>query len=178
MAFQTESRSSVCCTVFLTQNINNYIAAFHENAEAHANALLAGLALKVFHRQGDYRTNEWAAQTIAQGRVVYYNGGASESLGLSESDNRGYNRHSSSGPGGGSAGGGMNSGTSSGTSRQRSVSEGWSQQRGFQVEPEVFTRLKSGGSEHKNQVEAILFKSGASFTPTGSPFTGVTFRQR
>ena len=178
MAFQTESRSSVCCTVFLTQNINNYVAAFHENAEAHANALLAGLALKVFHRQGDYRTNEWAAQTIAQGRVVYYNGGASDSRGLSESDNSGYNRNWSSGPGGGSGGGGTSSGTSSGTSRQRSTSEGWSQQRGFQVEPEVFTRLKSGGPEHKKQVEAILFKSGASFTPTGRPFTGVTFRQR
>ena len=47
---------------------------------------------------------------------------------------------------------------------------------GFQVEPEVFTRLKSGGPEHKNQVEAILFKSGASFEPTGRPFAGVTLR--
>jgi hypothetical protein len=162
----------------LTQNINNYVAAFHENAEAHANALLAGLALKVFHRQGDYRTNEWAAQTIAQGRVVYYNGGVSDSKGFSDSDNWGYNRNWNSGPGGSSGGGGTSSGTSSGTSRQRSTSEGWSQQRGFQVEPEVFTRLKSGGPENKKQVEAILFKSGASFQPTGRPFTGVTFRQR
>jgi hypothetical protein len=80
--------------------------------------------------------------------------------------------------GGSSGGGGTSSGTSSGTSRQRSTSEGWSQQRGFQVEPEVFTRLKSGGPENKKQVEAILFKSGASFAPTGRPFTGVTFRQR
>ena len=178
MAFQTESRSSVCCTVFLTQNINNYFAAFHENAEAHANALLAGLALKVFHRQGDYRTNEWAAQTIAQGRVVYYNGGSSESRGVSQTDSWGRNTTWGSGPGGSSGGGGTNSGDSYGTSRQHSASEGWSQQRGFQVEPEVFTRLKSGGPQNKNHVEAILFKSGASFAPTGRPFTGVTFLQR
>jgi hypothetical protein len=162
----------------LTQNINNYFAAFHENAEANANALLAGLALKVFHRQGDHRTNEWAAQTIAQGRVVYYNGGTSESRGFSQNDNWGYSSNWGHSPGGGSSGGSFNTGESIGTSRQHSSSEGWSQQRGYQVEPEVFTRLKSGGPQHKNQVEAILFKSGARFAPSSKPFTGVTFRQR
>ena len=109
---------------------------------------------------------------------MYYNGGSSESRGFSQSDNWGYSSNWSHGPGGGSGGGGFNSGESIGTSRQYSASEGWSQQRGFQVEPEVFTRLKSGGPEHKRQVEAILFKSGARFMPAGKPFTGVTFRQR
>jgi hypothetical protein len=177
-AFQEASRSSVCGTVFLTQNINNYFAAFHENAEANANALLAGLALKIFHRQGDHRTNEWAAQTIAQGRVVYYNGGSSESRGFSQTDSWGYSSNWSHSTGGDSGGGGFNSGESVGISRQHSASEGWSQQRGFQVEPEVFTRLKSGGPEHKHRVEAVLFKSGASFAPAGKPFTNVAFRQR
>jgi hypothetical protein len=48
----------------------------------------------------------------------------------------------------------------------------------YQVQPEWFTRLKSGGKRHKYQVEAIVYKSGAAFHPSGRPFTGVTFSQR
>ena len=47
----------------------------------------------------------------------------------------------------------------------------------YQVEPEAFTRLKSGGPENSNEVQAVIFKSGAQFPPTGKPFTGVTFKQ-
>jgi hypothetical protein len=175
--FQEASRSSVCATVLLSQNINNYMAAFHENAEPMANALLAGLGTKIFHRNGDYRTNEWAAETIAKGRTVYYSGGSSESRGMSQTDNWGSSSNWGSSPGGASGGGGRNSGHSSGFSRQRSQNEGWNEQMDYQVQPELFTRLKSGGPENRNEVQAVIFRSGAKYPPLGKPFTGVTFKQ-
>jgi len=48
----------------------------------------------------------------------------------------------------------------------------------FQVQPELFTRLKSGAKKHRRRVEAVVFRSGEAFSTTGRPFTGVTFMQR
>jgi hypothetical protein len=61
----------VCCTVFLTQNINTYVRLpSTENAEAHRMRLLAGLAL-TYSTAGRLPTNEWAGgRPSAQGRVV------------------------------------------------------------------------------------------------------------
>jgi hypothetical protein len=42
----------------------------------------------------------------------------------------------------------------------------------YQVQPEVFTRLKAVGN-----IEAIVFKSGAEFPPHGLPWMGVQFKQ-
>jgi len=80
-AFQEACRSSVCATVFLTQNINNYIAAFQQNAEAQAYGLLAGLGTKIFHRNGDPKTNAFAAETIAKSSVYRSSGSDAESRG-------------------------------------------------------------------------------------------------
>jgi hypothetical protein len=175
--FMNECRSSVCATVFLTQNINNYMSSFHVNSEALTNSLLAGMNTKIAHRNGDYRTNQWFAETCAKGRTIFYSGGTSESRGMSENMSWG----SSSG-GGSSAEGASSSysserGGSRGFSRERSTNEGWSEQMEFQVQPEIFTRLKSGGPQNGNEVQAVIFKSGATFPPTGKPFTGVTFKQ-
>ena len=153
------------------------MAVFHQNAEAMTDSLLAGLGTKIFHRNGDHRTNAWAAETCARGRTVFFSGGTTESRGMSENQSWG----SSSG-GGSSADGGSSSysrerGGSTGFSRERSTNEGWSEQMDYQVQPEIFTRLKSGGPQNRNEVQAVVFKSGAAFPPTGKPFTGVTFKQ-
>jgi hypothetical protein len=176
-AFQEASRSSVCATVFLTQNINNYLAAFSMNAEANAYGLLAGLGTKIFHRNGDFKTNTWAADTISRAIQIRYSGGESDTTGTSDSDSWGFNwgtSHSSGGSGssaGGSSGG--NRGRSTSFSRSRGTSENWQQQMDYQVQPETFTRLKAVGN-----VQAVVFKSGAEFPPSGLPYTGVTFRQK
>jgi hypothetical protein len=47
--------------------------------------------------------------------------------------------------------------------------------RKFATEP--FTRLKSGGRQNRNEVQAVIFKSGTPFPPNGKPFTAVTFKQ-
>ena len=172
-----ECRSSVCAVTYLTQNINNYMAGFHQNAEAATNSLLAGLGTKIFHRNGDYRTNQWAAETIARGRAVLYSGGSSESRGMSQTQSHGSSTGSSSGPDGGSTTHSRERGGSITHNRERSTNEGWSEQMEYQVEPETFTRLKSGGPQNGNEVQAVIFKSGAQLPPTGKPFTDVTFKQ-
>ena len=95
--FHNECRSSVCATVLLSQSVNNYIASYHQNAEAQANTLLAGLGKKIFHRNGDYTTNEWAAETCAKGRAIFYRGGSSESRGMSDTQSWGTSWGGSSG---------------------------------------------------------------------------------
>ena len=123
--FQGASRSSLCSTVFLSQNINNYHAAFAYNPEAKANALLAGLGTKIFHRNGDSRTNTWAADTIARAVQIRRSGGTSESDSMSDGQNRGGSQ------GGGTqiSSGNWNRswGTSFGTSKTRGSNEGWSE---------------------------------------------------
>ena len=89
--FQEASRSSMCATVFLTQNINNYLAAFSMNPEANTYGLLAGLGTKIFHRNGDFKTNTWAADTIARAIQIRYSGGESDTRSLSDSDSWGSN---------------------------------------------------------------------------------------
>jgi hypothetical protein len=68
-------------------------------------------------------------------------------------------------------------GGSQGFSREQSTNEGWSEQMDYQVQPELFTRLKSGGRQNRNGVQAVIFKSGTPFPPNGKPFTAVTFKQ-
>jgi len=68
-------------------------------------------------------------------------------------------------------------GGSRGFSREQSTNEGWSEQVDYQVQPELFTRLKSGGRYNRNEVQAVIFKSGMPFPPHGKPFTAVTFKQ-
>ena len=60
----------------------------------------------------------------------------------------------------------------------QSANQGYREEMDFQVQPELFTRLKSGAKTHKRQVEAIVFRFGEAFSTTGKPFTGVTFKQR
>lgn len=63
--FQTTARSSLACTVLLTQNINNYYAQMGgKSAEAKVNSLLGNLATKIFHTNSDTDTNLYASRMI------------------------------------------------------------------------------------------------------------------
>ncbi|HVY29683.1 MAG TPA: TraM recognition domain-containing protein [Polyangiaceae bacterium] len=65
--FQTTARSSRVCTVYLTQNLPNFYAAFGEGrGRSQADSLLGNLQTKVLHCNGDAVTNEWASKMIAQ----------------------------------------------------------------------------------------------------------------
>jgi len=67
MMFQTTARSSLVCTVYLTQSLNNYYFTMGKNNPvARAKSLLANLATKIFCANSDYDTNIYAAQSIGE----------------------------------------------------------------------------------------------------------------
>ena len=174
-AFQEKARSAVAATVYLTQSYSNYLASMEPmRGEAQTNALLGNLATKVFHRNGDEATNEWAAKTIGKGPVWRRQMGTNSSDGFNYGQQDGYNFSSGSGE--------WSGGAQDGTSRQRSISsgsnEGWSEQIDYLVPPALFTRLKSGGPGNQWQVQGVVFKAGKSWARTGRTYLDVTFPQR
>ncbi|GGG37363.1 hypothetical protein GCM10011344_42740 [Dokdonia pacifica] len=65
--FQTTARSSFVCSVYLTQNINNYYFSMgSSNAIARTKSLVGNLATKIFHANSDFDTNEFAANVISK----------------------------------------------------------------------------------------------------------------
>jgi len=61
--FQTTARSSRACTVYLTQNLPNYISALGENLTY---SLLGNLQTKIFHQNSETKTNKYASEIIGQ----------------------------------------------------------------------------------------------------------------
>lgn len=64
--FQAVARSARACTVYLTQNISNYHAKLGSNSAASALSLLGNFQTKIWHANGDYVTNQYAADTLGQ----------------------------------------------------------------------------------------------------------------
>ncbi len=65
--FQTTARSALVCTVYLTQNINNYYFAMgSNNPESRTKSLVGNLATKIFHANSDFDTNEFASNVISK----------------------------------------------------------------------------------------------------------------
>jgi hypothetical protein len=60
--FQTTARRSRVCTVYLTQNLPNFYVEFGGQDRVHS--LLGNLALKLFCRNDESVTNEWASKSI------------------------------------------------------------------------------------------------------------------
>jgi len=67
--FLTTARSKRVATVFLTQNIPNYLVVMGAGAEAKpkVDSLLGNLSTKIFHANMDAETNEYASRLIGQG---------------------------------------------------------------------------------------------------------------
>nr|WP_262919054.1 type IV secretory system conjugative DNA transfer family protein [Tunicatimonas sp. TK19036] len=122
MQFQATARSSKACTVYLTQNLENYYAEMGN--EHRVNSLIANLATKIWHAQSDPNTNEKAAETIGRSWQVKKGtnqqiGGASVNIGESE---------------------------------QLSLE--------YDVIPQTFTTLRTGGPLNSRIVEAVIFQNG------------------
>ncbi len=65
--FQTTARSSKICSVYLTQNLSNYLAFVNsDREEATVNSFLSVLQTKFFHCQSDIRTNEYFTSLIGK----------------------------------------------------------------------------------------------------------------
>lgn len=159
--FQSTARSARACTVYLTQNLPAYYARIGgRNPEHIADSLLGHFQTKIFHANGEPRTNQWAADLIGKGvqyRRTFTEGdrfgvsdgtsyGENENVGLGETRGSNTNRQKNSGwgggwsstsaPGGGSSNHHYNYGRSrgDGTNESRSVNRGrgwnWGRNRG------------------------------------------------
>lgn len=179
--FQEAARSSWAATVYLTQNINNLYTAMTPD-HAPAQALLGNLGTKIFHRNSDHTTNQWASDTIGKDLLLRRSGGLSgsdsESYGLTTGSQGGWSSSSGMGGANNTVSGGWNTGMNWGHSSSSSWNLGWQEQVDYLVQPSVFTRLKSGGRQNSYQVQGVVFKAGRQFRRTGHPFVDVTFPQR
>lgn len=64
--FLTTARSSRTATVYLSQNISNYLAVIGSGSDAKArvDSLMGNLCTKIFHANSDAETNEYASRLI------------------------------------------------------------------------------------------------------------------
>ena len=94
--FQSTARSARAATVYLTQNLPSYYAQIGGKHPEHiADSLLGNFQTKIFHANGDPRSNQWAADLIGksiQYRRTYGEGeryGESAGTSYGESENAG-----------------------------------------------------------------------------------------
>jgi type IV secretory pathway TraG/TraD family ATPase VirD4 len=150
MQFQATARSSKACTVYLTQNLPNYYAAFGggDKGKHETDALLGNLATKIFHANGDHITNNYAADTIGKDWQ------RKEQINIGQSQQQGQQNQQQN-----------QSGASS------------SEVYDYIVPPIEFTRLRKGGAPNGLIVDGFIFQSGRRWTTTGRSQMRVSFRQ-
>lgn len=81
--FLTTARSKLVATVFLTQNIPNYLVVMGAGTEAKpkVDSLLGNLSTKIFHANMDAETNEYASRLIGQAIFGMASESKSQSIG-------------------------------------------------------------------------------------------------
>jgi len=82
MQFQANARSTMACTVYLTQNLPNYYAEVGgEQSKYRVDSLVGNLQTKIWHANSDPMTNENAAETIGKSWQVRHTTGRSVGAG-------------------------------------------------------------------------------------------------
>ena len=149
--FQTTARSSRACTVYLTQNLPNYITALSgSDSRSRVDAFMGNLQTKIFHSNGDTVTNEWAANMISKTKQFRKNLSSSTSQ-----DGSNFMPDVT--------------GRQSGFNQSETVD--------YQVLPHEFTTLKKGGRDNNLIVEGIIFQGGRVWEQTGKNYLYTAFQQ-
>ncbi|MDX1968841.1 MAG: TraM recognition domain-containing protein [Planctomycetaceae bacterium] len=149
--FQTTARSSRAMTVYLTQNIPNLLAAFGgAQAKAMTDSLVGNLNTKIWTCNGDPETNQWAASVIGRSRQLFMNSSKSQA--------------------------GIDWLALAGLAESGPTTAGFSEQMDFDVDPQTFTVLRTGGPP-KWEVDSIVFQGGRQFQANHATWLPVTFRQ-
>ena len=94
MQFQATARSTMACTVYLTQNLPNYYAEMGgEHAKYRVDSFVGNLQTKIWHANSDPMTNENAADTIGKSWQIRQTSGQSfgaNNFNLSEGKNESF----------------------------------------------------------------------------------------
>lgn len=148
--FQTVARAARVATVYLTQNLPNYIAAFggDEGGRTRADQLLGALGIKIFHANGDVRTNQYIQELGGQELV------------WRESFNEG----------------GSSSTSSSGTTSSKSWGTSYNQVVDHVIRAKWMTELSRGGPD-RGWSEAFVFRAGDPWRATNTNVLNVRFPQ-
>jgi hypothetical protein len=158
--FLTTARSQRCMSIYLTQNVENYITRLGENRTY---AMLGNFQTKIFHQNSDLKTNEYASKVIGK----RWQEKESYTLGETVSNNMGVNTsfgiNQSVGSSGTSAGNSYNVGLSASRSKSFNSSTTINQMHEYLVQPYSFNCLTNGTSKHDYKVQAFLYKAGQQF---------------
>ena len=161
-SFAATARSARVCTTMLSQNLPGLYDALGKDkgGEHKADALLGNLTTKIWHSNADRVTNQYAADTIAQTWQLKRsaNQGSSSNMTQSAGD---LTRDTTTN---------VNLSENSGSSTQ--------EQMAFQIEPQQFTALRTGGPRNGLEVDGIVFKPGREWNATGKNFMRVIFKQK
>ncbi|HEV7659323.1 MAG TPA: hypothetical protein VGO55_05710 [Allosphingosinicella sp.] len=187
-------RGSRACTVFLSQSLPTFYATIGgEHPRERVQHLLGNFATKIWHSNSCAETNRWAAETIGQvvkRRANFSEGeGTSSNHGMNMGEGSNWGTQSSSGgtvgsssssqggsssnsgsswSSGGSQGENDSQGRNRGYGSSSNISQGYSEQMGYVLEPGDFGRiLKTGGPANGNRVSAIWYQAGRRFQQSG-----------
>lgn len=150
--FQATARSARACTVYLTQNLPNYLKAIGgHNAKASTDAFLGVLQTKVFHANGDAETNEWAERVVAKKWI-------NKSSTSSQEKPRDKNEPDPAFP-------------------ERSFNTSSSPSLNNELLAREFTLLRKGGQANNLLVDAIVVQGGRVWKASGTNYLRTTFRQ-
>lgn len=157
MSFQTTCRSARVATCYLTQNISNVYAALggSDKGKIEAASLFGNLNTKVLHANGDPVTNEWASGLVGRTKQFFANGSTSHGP-----DDVVESALSLAGMG-----------------QRTHSSAGFNESYEYELQPSVFTQLRTGGARHAQLVDAVVFQNGRVFRSSGRTWTRATFRQ-
>ena len=142
-------RQQKVCNVFITQDMPTYFARIG-NHDA-ANTLLNKFGTRIFHASTDRDSCMYAADII--GKVQHANETASISTG-----------HNT---GGGLQVGEIESSGSGGYGRNQGRQRGYTTYQDYDIPPEYFGGLKTGGPKNKRVVQGVVIVNGRRFRSSG-----------
>lgn len=150
--FQTTARSSRCATVYLTQNLNNYLSSYKgPSGMADAKSLLGNLTTHVVHALADSDTAEFIAELIGRRKQMFQSGNVTHTPYHPVDDF--FQRDSGQ------------------------VSGGWNESFEYDVQPAELCRMRTGGPANQFLVDGLVWRGGQPFASTGRSYLWTTFRQ-
>jgi len=151
--FQTTARSARCCTVYLTQNLNNYLSAYKgPSGQSDAKSLLGNLTHHVVHALADSDTANFIAELIGKSRQWFMSGNSSGDYYNLFDDLLGR--------------------------KTGQVSSGFNEQLNYEIQPAELFRMLPGGRQAGYKVEGLVWRGGRPFTSSGTSYLWTTFDQR
>lgn len=195
-AFLSTCRASRTAMVYLSQNLPSYMARVTPDQRDSIEGLVGKFGTQIFCNNACPKTNQYASSLIGRGIQWRSNQSRSEGSNRSTGMNEGSGTNIGESTGGGTSSSGFgnqsswnsNSSGSSGSSENHGINVGrgtnesrtvgGSEAMDAIIEPNEFSRLKTGGPANDNKVTAIWVKAGASFVDGFTPNAlRVTFRQ-